>query len=69
MIMKTEVHSSIDEMRVADAMHGDLLGICIACGADAYGVEPDARRYVCEECEEPRVYGASEIWFRMGYGI
>lgn len=66
---RSEVHPSIDATRVADAIHGDLLGICIACGEDAYGVEPDARRYECDVCGERKVYGASEIWFRMGYGV
>ena len=36
-------------------------GFCIACGADAEGVEPDAERYKCEECGEHAVYGAPEI--------
>ena len=35
-------------------------GFCLACGAQAYGVEPDARRYECEECGERKVYGAEE---------
>ena len=36
-------------------------GRCVACGAEAYGVEPDAREYTCEECEKPRVYGLEEL--------
>jgi hypothetical protein len=36
-------------------------GVCLACGATAYGVEPDARRYTCDECGEPKVYGAEEL--------
>ena len=36
-------------------------GRCIACGAVADCVEPDARRYVCEECEAPSVYGMQEL--------
>ena len=42
----------------------DNLGICGACGEDAMGVEPDARKYICEYCEAPRVYGAQE-WLLM----
>ena len=38
----------------------DNSGFCLACGAQAYGVEPDARRYECEECGERKVYGAEE---------
>jgi len=36
-------------------------GICLACGEDAYGVEPDARRYECESCGKEKVYGSQEL--------
>jgi hypothetical protein len=36
-------------------------GFCLACGCTVDGVEPDARRYLCEECGEERVYGAAEF--------
>ena len=36
-------------------------GFCVKCGADAEGVEPDARKYECESCGEPGVYGAEEL--------
>jgi hypothetical protein len=36
-------------------------GFCLACGAEAYGVEPDARRYTCGACEAPKVYGLEEL--------
>jgi hypothetical protein len=36
-------------------------GFCILCGCEAYGVEPDARRYVCEACGADQVYGAEEL--------
>jgi hypothetical protein len=35
-------------------------GYCLKCGAEAFGCEPDARGYSCEECEAPAVYGAEE---------
>jgi ribosomal protein L37E len=38
----------------------DFMGFCLACGEEAYGVEPDARDYECESCGQPRVYGAGE---------
>lgn len=44
----------------------DNLGICLACGEEAYGVEPDARRYECESCGKPKVYGAQELLFMVG---
>ena len=43
----------------------DNLGFCLACGAEAYGVEPDARKYECESCGERKVYGAEELLIRM----
>lgn len=37
------------------------LGACIVCGAEAEGVEPDARAYKCEECGALAVYGLEEL--------
>ena len=39
----------------------DSGGFCLHCGAEAFGVEPDARNYDCEECGEPLVFGAEEL--------
>jgi len=36
-------------------------GFCVECGDEAYGIEPDARRYECESCEAPAVYGIEEL--------
>ncbi|MEO6324959.1 MAG: hypothetical protein ABIT01_19350 [Thermoanaerobaculia bacterium] len=36
-------------------------GFCTACGAEAYGVEPDACEYECETCGVSAVYGAEEL--------
>lgn len=36
-------------------------GFCLNCGEEVEGVEPDARRYECEACGEPLVYGAEEL--------
>mgnify|MGYP003627294198 FL=1 len=44
----------------------DNSGFCLACGAQAYGVEPDARRYECEECGARKVYGAEECLIMCG---
>ena len=70
------IHASITEDRVLDACqrHAHSLddpGFCVACGADAMGVEPDARRYVCEACGESQVYGAEELLLREAwrYGV
>lgn len=39
----------------------DTMGLCTACEEEAYGVEPDARKYKCESCGKSRVYGCEEI--------
>lgn len=39
----------------------DATGFCVACGAEALGVEPDARQYACEGCGEQTVYGLEEL--------
>ncbi len=61
-----ETHPSITADRIVAAVEAsrrtlDNPGICICCGADAEGVEPDARKYECESCGEPGVYGAEEL--------
>jgi len=39
-------------------------GWCLHCGEEVDGVEPDARRYVCETCGLPKVYGIEELMMR-----
>jgi hypothetical protein len=46
---------------IAAVESGEDMGFCLACGAEAYGVEPDARRYECESCGERKVYAAEEL--------
>lgn len=43
----------------------DSIGFCLARGAEAYGVEPDARKYECECCAARAVYGAPELLLMM----
>jgi hypothetical protein len=54
-------------MAAAERQQTDLddPGFCIACGADAEGVEPDARQYECEACGAHAVYGAEELLLMM----
>jgi hypothetical protein len=37
------------------------IGFCLACGQIANCVEPDARKYTCQCCGAPKVYGAEEL--------
>ena len=46
---------------------GDYIGICLACGEEQEGVEPDARRYECESCGANKVYGAEELLMMGGW--
>ena len=39
----------------------DNPGFCIACGAEHYECEPDARRYPCDDGCGRTVYGAEEL--------
>jgi hypothetical protein len=41
-------------------------GCCVKCGAIQFGgVEPDAEKYECEECNKEAVYGIEQL---MMYG-
>lgn len=66
-----KIHKSVTVDRVMEAVerHNSSLdnpGICIKCGEDAEGCEPDARGYECESCGEKGVYGAEELLFMVG---
>lgn len=61
------VHPSVTIDRILELCEADdNQGLCLACGEESYGVEPDARRYKCESCGEYRVYGAEELLMMMG---
>ncbi len=48
-----------------EAHANDYDGFCTACGEwTCGGCEPDARRYLCEGCDERAVYGAEEALMR-----
>lgn len=60
------IHPSITAERVTEAVERECTtldnpGFCLACGAEAEGVEPDAEQYACDSCGEAAVYGAAEI--------
>jgi len=58
------------KIRISEVMEavesGEDMGFCLGCGAEAYGVEPDARQYECDECGSEKVYGAEEILMMIG---
>ena len=49
--------SSIEDIIRSD----NSTGFCLGCGAEQDGVEPDARKYVCEGCGAAKVYGAEQL--------
>ncbi len=55
---------SLDQVMAA-VEDDDNSGFCLACGEQAFGVEPDARKYVCESCGASKVYGAEELLMMM----
>jgi hypothetical protein len=60
------LHHSITLERVIPLAESSMFGLenpglCIACGAERDGCEPDARGYECYECSENTVFGAEEI--------
>jgi hypothetical protein len=65
-----KMHQDITLDRVTEAVERacvtlDNPGFCVICGAEAEGVESDARRYECESCGEPGVYGAEELLMQL----
>jgi hypothetical protein len=58
--MRDQAKFPTDAEVMAAIEEDDCLGFCLACGAEASGVEPDARRYKCEGCGAREVYGAEE---------
>ena len=63
---KVKIHESITEDRVIVAINRsnitlDNPGICLACGEDTEGCEPDAERYECSACDRKLVFGAEQI--------
>ena len=61
-----KLHESITQDHIADLIDRaettlDSPGLCVACGADAEDVEPDAAKTICDCCGRPAVYGVELI--------
>jgi hypothetical protein len=62
------VHASITPERITELVQREMTsldnpGLCLDCGEEAMGVEPDAREYQCEACDQRAVYGSQELLF------
>ena len=54
--------TKVDTQAVLRALAQDAdLGVCVHCGAEADGVEPDTRGRKCQSCGQRGVYGAEEL--------
>lgn len=60
------IHPSITLDSILAAVADDYIGICVRCGQEQEGVEPDARKYECESCGANAVYGAEELLLATG---
>jgi hypothetical protein len=59
-------HKSLTDEVILGAAERQMMsldnpGLCLACGNEQEGCEPDARRYRCESCGARQVYGAEEL--------
>lgn len=66
MLARKHWHKSITEDVVMEMCERrstslDNPGICLQCGQEAEGVEPDARNYTCESCGAAQVFGCEEL--------
>lgn len=60
------MHKSITIERILPLAESQMFGlentgVCLACGEEQDGCEPDAEGYECEACGENKVMGASEL--------
>ena len=60
------LHARSTQNRIADLIDRaettlDSSGLCVAGGAGAEDVEPDASKYICDSCGKPAVYGVKLI--------
>ena len=41
------------------------MGFCVVCGAEHFGIAPDAQNCPCLECGNCKVYGAADLLCRI----
>ena len=61
------LHQDITYEKIEAVMYDGNTGFCVACGAEANNVEPDAAEYACEQCGELTVYGTEEVVLRYAF--
>lgn len=70
MLARAHWHQSITLDRVVEMVERHMTtlddpGVCLICGGEAMGCEPDARNYTCEGCGAEQVFGAEELLMVM----
>lgn len=66
-----QMHESITLERIQPLAESQMFGlenpgVCLACGEERDGCEPDAEGYECYECGAMKVMGASELMMILG---
>jgi hypothetical protein len=61
-----QLHSSITPQKITELCELAMTtlenpGLCIGCGADHDGIEPDAEENPCDTCGSYQVYGAEQL--------
>jgi hypothetical protein len=64
-LLTTYKHIPFEQLEEA-ILADDYIGFCLNCGEEKYNIEPDARHYPCDVCEEEMAFGAQEILFMQG---
>ena len=64
-VRKALKSGALTEDKINDAIErcqdGEFPGLCLHCGAEHDGVDPDGRNDMCDECGQKAVFGAEEI--------
>lgn len=66
----TQIHESITIERITPLAESQMFGlenpgVCLACGAERDGCEPDAHNYECYECGQHKVMGATDLMMML----
>ena len=68
--MPPAIHASLSPTRIESLAHEafwqpDPPGVCIACGTEVRGIDPERERAPCGACGARRVYGAQRLVFLL----
>jgi len=66
MLKREYWHASLTDERIIAACERyrstlDNPGLCLICGSEQDGCEPDAENYTCEHCGAEQVFGAEGL--------